>query len=38
MSEVTLVFWVIKVAATTLGGTAGDMVSMTMGSATLRLP
>jgi uncharacterized membrane-anchored protein len=28
--EVTLVFWVIKVAATTLGETAGDAVSMTM--------
>jgi uncharacterized membrane-anchored protein len=29
--EVTLVFWVIKVAATTLGETAGDAVSMSMG-------
>ncbi len=29
--EVTLVFWVIKIAATTLGETAGDTVSMTMG-------
>lgn len=28
--EVTLVFWVIKVAATTLGETAGDAVSMSM--------
>lgn len=27
---VTLVFWVIKIAATTLGETAGDTVSMTM--------
>lgn len=28
--EVTLLFWVIKVAATTLGETAGDSVSMSM--------
>jgi uncharacterized membrane-anchored protein len=28
--EVTLVFWIIKVAATTLGETGGDMVSMSM--------
>lgn len=28
--EVTLVFWAIKVAATTLGETAGDAVSMSM--------
>ena len=28
--EVTLVFWVIKILATTLGETAGDAVSMTM--------
>ncbi|HEY0791551.1 MAG TPA: hypothetical protein VGD78_10850 [Chthoniobacterales bacterium] len=28
--EVTLAFWVIKVAATTLGETAGDALSMTM--------
>lgn len=28
--EVTLVFWIIKVAATTLGETAGDAVSMSM--------
>ena len=28
--EVTLVFWVIKIAATTLGETAGDAVSMSM--------
>ena len=26
--EVTLVFWLIKIAATTLGETAGDAVSM----------
>ncbi len=29
--EVTLLFWVVKVAATTLGETAGDAVSMSMG-------
>jgi uncharacterized membrane-anchored protein len=28
--EVTLVFWIIKIAATTLGETGGDMVSMSM--------
>jgi uncharacterized membrane-anchored protein len=28
--EVTLVFWIIKVASTTLGETAGDAVTMTM--------
>ena len=28
--EVTLMFWVIKIAATTLGETAGDAVSMSM--------
>jgi uncharacterized membrane-anchored protein len=28
--EVTLVFWIIKVAATTLGETGGDTVSMTL--------
>ena len=28
--EVTLVFWVIKVAATTLGETGGDTVAMTL--------
>lgn len=28
--EVTLVFWLIKIAATTLGETAGDAVSMSM--------
>src|SRR5271165_778454 len=28
--EVTLVFWVIKIAATTLGETAGDSVTMTL--------
>jgi uncharacterized membrane-anchored protein len=29
--EVTLVFWLIKIAATTLGETGGDTVSMTLG-------
>ena len=29
--EVTLVFWIIKIAATTLGETGGDSVSMTLG-------
>ena len=28
--EVTLVFWIIKIAATTLGETGGDTVSMTL--------
>ena len=28
--EVTLVFWIIKIAATTLGETGGDTVSMSM--------
>ena len=28
--EVTLVFWIIKIAATTLGETAGDAVTMSM--------
>ena len=28
--EVTFLFWVIKIAATTLGETAGDAVSMSM--------
>ena len=29
--QVTLIFWVIKICATTLGETAGDAVSMSMG-------
>jgi len=29
--EVTLIFWIIKIAATTLGETAGDTVTMSMG-------
>src|SRR5205823_6407400 len=28
--EVTLLFWIVKIAATTLGETAGDAVSMSM--------
>ena len=28
--EVTLIFWVIKILATTLGETGGDAVSMSM--------
>ena len=27
--EVTLIFWIIKIAATTLGETGGDSVTMT---------
>ncbi len=29
--EITLIFWIIKIAATTLGETGGDTVTMTMG-------
>ena len=29
--EVTLAFWIIKIAATTLGETGGDTISMTLG-------
>ena len=28
--EVTLIFWIIKIAATTLGETGGDSVTMTL--------
>ncbi|OYX79472.1 MAG: hypothetical protein B7Y77_01820, partial [Bradyrhizobium sp. 35-63-5] len=28
--ELTLIFWIIKIAATTLGETGGDTVTMTM--------
>ena len=28
--EVTVVFWILKIAATTLGETAGDTVTMTL--------
>lgn len=31
VAEVTLVFWIIKICATTLGETAGDLLSMTLG-------
>lgn len=31
VAQVTLAFWVMKICATTLGETAGDMVSMTFG-------
>ncbi|MEO8422155.1 MAG: hypothetical protein ABI457_13265 [Hyphomicrobium sp.] len=31
VAEVTLAFWVMKVLATTLGETAGDFISMTLG-------
>jgi uncharacterized membrane-anchored protein len=41
VAEVTLLFWVIKIIATTLGETAGDLLSMTMnvgyGASTLLL-
>lgn len=30
VAEVTLLFWIIKICATTLGETAGDLLSMTM--------
>jgi uncharacterized membrane-anchored protein len=34
--EVTLVFWIIKIAATTLGETGGDTVTMTLNLGYLR--
>lgn len=30
LPEVTFVFWIMKIAATTLGETAGDLLSMTL--------
>jgi len=30
VAEVTLIFWIIKICATTLGETAGDLLSMTL--------
>ena len=30
LPEVTLLFWIMKIAATTLGETAGDLFSMTL--------
>lgn len=29
--QLTLIFWIIKIAATTLGETGGDLVSMSLG-------
>ncbi len=31
VAQVTAIFWIMKICATTLGETAGDLVSMTMG-------
>lgn len=31
LPQITLVFWIMKICATTLGETAGDLVSMTLG-------
>jgi uncharacterized membrane-anchored protein len=33
--EITLIFWIIKIAASTLGETGGDAVSMSMNFALL---
>src|SRR2546423_8728067 len=30
VAKVTLIFWIMKIAATTLGETGGDLLSMTM--------
>jgi len=30
VAQVTLFFWIMKICATTLGETAGDLLSMTM--------
>ena len=30
LPEVTFVFWIMKIAATTLGETTGDLLSMTL--------
>ncbi|PTT94672.1 hypothetical protein DBR45_50495, partial [Pseudomonas sp. HMWF031] len=30
LPEITLAFWVMKICATTLGETAGDLLSMTL--------
>ncbi len=30
VAQVTFYFWIIKICATTLGETAGDLLSMTM--------
>jgi len=34
LPEVTLAFWIMKIAATTLGETAGDLFAQTLSSAT----
>lgn len=31
IAQITLIFWIMKISATTLGETAGDLLSMTMG-------
>src|SRR5437868_1229391 len=33
--EVTLVFWILKILATTIGETAGDLLSITIGLGTV---
>jgi uncharacterized membrane-anchored protein len=30
LPEITIFFWIMKISATTLGETAGDLLSMTM--------
>ncbi|MED4779889.1 hypothetical protein [Brevibacillus choshinensis] len=30
LPQITIFFWIMKICATTLGETAGDLVSMTM--------
>ena len=30
VAKVTLIFWILKIIATTLGETAGDAISMTL--------
>ena len=36
--EVTLIFWIIKIAATTLGETGGDSITMTLNWGYLAVP
>ncbi len=31
LPEITLAFWIMKIAATTLGETAGDLLAQTLG-------
>ena len=40
LPQITLFFWVMKICATTLGETAGDLLSMTLnvGYAACRVP